>query len=177
MLRSLSRLIRDNNGTAMAEALISLPVFAAVLAGIVALHGMYGAKLEAKSRARRVAWLQADSGDCPVQTCRSGDCGRIESEISAGGLDDLLTVHDGSFSLSTFLGDVGRYLLGRATNGVGLSEAMIPAMVGSGRTSQSGVTTLLCNTTARTADDGASVLDHACQTGLRTMEYASEICR
>lgn len=161
----------------MAEALVSLPVFVAVLAGIVAFHGMYGAKLEAKSRARRLAWLQADSGDCPVQTCRSGDCGRIESEISAGGLDDLLTVRDGSFSLSTFLGDVGRYLLGRATHGVGLSEAMIPAMVGSGRTSQSGVTTLLCNTTARTADDGANVLDHACRTGLRTMEYASEICR
>jgi len=173
----MSRLLRDERGAALVEALVSLPVFIAALAGVVALNGMYGAKLEAKSRARRLAWLQADSGECPAQSCRIGECGRIEGEIRAGGLDDLLTVRDGQFSLSSFFGDVGRYLLGKATNGVGLAVAATPMMVRSGRTSQHGVTTLLCNTTTRHTDTGGSVLEHACRTGLRTTEYASEVCR
>jgi hypothetical protein len=177
MSRSLSRLFADEQGSALAEALVSLPVFIAALVGVVALNGMYSAKLEAKSRARRLAWLQADSGECPAQSCRSGACGRVESDVRAGGLDELLTVHDGHFSLESFLGNVGRYLLGRATNGVGLATAVLPPMVGSGLTSQHGVTTLLCNTTARRADTGGSVLEHACRTGLRTTEYASAVCR
>jgi hypothetical protein len=90
MNRPFSRLLRSEEGTALVEALIGLPVFVAALAGVVALNGMYGAKLEAKSRARRMAWLQADSGECPVQSCSNGDCGRIEGEIRAGGLDELL---------------------------------------------------------------------------------------
>lgn len=177
MIRALSRLQRDEKGAALLEALVSLPLFIAALAGVLALNGMYSAKLEAKSRARRLAWLQADSGECPAQSCRSGECGRIEGEIRAGGLDDVLTARDGQFSLGSFLGNVGRYLLGKATNGVGLAEAVTPAMVGSGLTSQYGVTTLLCNTTARHADTGGSVLEHACRTGLQITEYASEVCR
>lgn len=172
-----SQLLRDNKGTVLAEALISLPFFIAALAGVVALNGMYTAKLEAKARARRMAWLQADSGDCPAQSCRSGECGRIEGEIRTGGLDELLAVHDGRFSLDSLLGDVGRFLLGKATNGVGVAEGFIPALVSSGRTSQHGVTTLLCNTTPRQTDTDGSVLEHACRTGLRTTEYASEVCR
>jgi len=161
----------------MAEALVSFPVFIAVLAGVVALNGMYSAKLEAKSRARRLAWLQADSGECPAQSCRSGECGRIQGEIRAGGLDELLRVDDGQFSLSSFLDDVGAYLLGTATNGVGLAEALIPPMVGSGLSEQYGVTTLLCNTTARSTEDGDNVLDHACRTGLGATEYANAVCK
>jgi len=177
MIRPFSRLLRDEQGTAMAEALISLPVFVAALAGVVALNGMYGAKLEAKSRARRMAWLQADSGECPVQSCRSGECGRIEGEIRAGGLDDLLTVQGSRSSLHEFLGTVGRFLLGKATNGVGVADALMPSIVGSGKTSQQGVTTLLCNTTSRHTESGTDVLEHACRTGLRTTEYAREVCR
>ena len=177
MIRPFSRLLRDEEGTALVEALVSLPVFIAVLAGVVALNGMYSAKLEAKARARRLAWLQADSGECPAQSCRSGECGRIEGEIRSGGIDGALAVHDSQFSLQSFLGDAGRFFLGKATNGVGLAEAVMPAIVGSGRTSQRGVTTLLCNTTARPTDTGGSVLEHACRTGLRTTEYASEVCK
>jgi len=161
----------------MAEALVSLPVFIAVFVGVVALNAVYGAKLEAKSRARRLAWLQAESGECPAQSCQTADCGRIEGDIRAGGLDELLSVDDGRFALSSFIGDVGAYLLGKATNGVGLAEAVMPTMVRSGLTSQQGITTLLCNTTARSTDDGANVLEHACRTGLGTTEYANEICR
>lgn len=177
MIRPFSPLLRDEEGTALVEALVSLPVFIAVLAGVVALNGMYSAKLEAKARARRLAWLQADSGECPAQSCRSGECGRIEGEIRSGGIDGALAVDDSQFSLQSFLGDVGRFFLGKATNGVGLAEAAMPAIVGSGRTSQHGVTTLLCNTTARPTDTGGSVLEHACRTGLRTTEYASEVCK
>ena len=80
MIRALSRLQRDEKGAALLEALVSLPVFIAALAGVVALNGMYSAKLEAKSRARRLAWLQADSGECPAQSCRSGECGQQEDQ-------------------------------------------------------------------------------------------------
>ena len=161
----------------MVEALISLPVFVAALAAVVALHGMYGAKLEAKARARRVAWLQADSGECPAQSCRSGECGRIEGHIRAGGLDDLLTVQDSRFSLDSFLGNIGRFLVGKATKGVGLAQALMPSPLASALGSQHGVTTLLCNTSPRHSEGGANVLEQACRTGLRTTEYAREVCR
>jgi hypothetical protein len=170
-------LLGDERGSALAEALISLPVFIAALVGVVALNGMYGAKLEAKSRARRLAWLQADSGECPAQSCQSGECRRAEAEVRGGGLDELLTARDGSFSVASFVGDVGRYLLGKATNGVGIASALMPRLVSSGLTSQRGVTTLLCNTTARLSEAGESVLDHACRTQLGKVEYASEVCR
>ena len=177
MIRSSPRLLLDDNGTALVEALISLPVLAVVLAGVVALNGMYTAKLEAKSRARRMAWLQADSGECPTQSCRSGECGHVEDEIRADGLDHVLAVESSQFSLGRLVGNLGIYLLGNATNGVGLAEAPMPAMVGSGTSSQHGVTTLLCNTNPRRNDAGGSVLEHACQTDLRTTEYASEVCK
>jgi hypothetical protein len=185
MFRRSSRLLKDEKGTALVEAVISLPVFVVALAGVVALNGMYTAKLEAKSRARRMAWLQADSGECPAQSCRSGECGRVESEIRVGGLDELLAVDSSQllavdssqFSLGRFVGDLGAYLLGKATNGVGLAEALMPRLLGSGAASQRGVTTLLCNTTPRSTDTGGSVLEHACRTDLRITEYASEVCR
>lgn len=177
MTASFSLPRRNTSGTALLEALITLPVFAATLAGVLALNSMYVTKLEAKSRARRLAWLQADSGECPAQSCRSGDCGRIEDAIQADGLDRLLTTHGGHFSLGSFIGGVGRYLLGRVTRGVGLAEGSMPNIVGSGTTSQYGVTTLLCNTTQRDSSTGDNVLEHACRTGLRTMEYANEVCR
>lgn len=171
------RIIRDEKGTAFAETLITLPLFAAALVGVVALNSMYSAKLEAKARARRMAWLQADSGQCPTQSCRSGECGRAENAIRAGGLDHALLAGGGRFSADSFLGDVGGYLLGRATNGVGLAEAPMPSGLGGGKTQQHGVSTLLCNTKARTSPDGNNILEHACSTGLRSTEYASEVCR
>lgn len=177
MAAPIRKLLADENGTAMLEALIALPVFVASLAAVVALNGMYGAKLEAKSRARRMAWLQADSGECPAQSCRSGECGRIEGEIRAGGLDDLLTVDDGRRSLGAFLGNLGRFFLGKATNGVGLADASMPTMLSPAIGSQHGVTTLLCNTTTRNAEGAGNVLEHACRTGLQTTEYAREVCR
>lgn len=170
-------LLRDQRGAAMAEALICLPVFVALLAGVLAFHGMYAAKLEAKSRARRLAWLQADSGQCPPASCQHADCGRIEGEVRTGGLDDALRVGDGAFSLDSFLGDVGRYLLGTVTHGVGAATAAMPSLWAPKMGLQHGVTTLLCNTTTRRAEDGADVLEHACSTGLGTTEYANEVCR
>ncbi len=172
-----ARIIPDQRGTAFAEALVTLPLFAAALIGVVALSNMYSAKLEAKARARRMAWLQADSGECPAQSCRSGECGHAQRAIQTGGLDDAVSARDGRFSVGSFLGDVGAYLLGRATNGVALAEAPMPNGIGGGRTQQHGVTTLLCNTNPRTSSDGSSILDHACDTGLRSTEYASAVCR
>lgn len=174
---STPRIIRDQDGTAFAEALITLPLFAAALVGVVALNSVYGAKLEAKARARRMAWLQADSGECPTQSCRSADCSRAENAIRTGGLDDVLSARGGRFSVDSFLGDVGGYFLGKATNGVGLAEAPMPNGLGGGKTQQTSAMTLLCNTKPRTSADGSNVLQHACATELRSTEYASEICK
>jgi hypothetical protein len=160
----------------MAEALICAPIFAAILAGVVAFHGMYAAKLEAKSRARRLAWLQADSGRCPAQSCLSGECGRAEAEVRARGLDGLSRVRDTRFSLASFVGDVGRYFLGQATQGIGVATTRMPALIDAAVGSKRGATTLLCNTTMRHAEAGGSVLEHACRAGLRTTEYAGEVC-
>jgi len=173
----IPQIIRDKKGTAFAETLITLPLFAAALVGVVALNSMYSAKLEAKARARRMAWLQADSGDCPAQSCRSGECGRAENAIRTGGLDDALSAGGDRFSVDSFLGDVGGYLLGRATNGVGFAEAPMPNGFGGDKKQQHGLSTLLCNTKPRLSPDGNNVLEHACSTELRSTEYASEVCR
>lgn len=171
------RIIHDQKGTAFAEALVSLPLFAAALIGIVGLNSMYGAKLEAKARARRMAWLQADSGDCPAQSCRTGECGAAQSAIRTGGLDDAVSAGGGRLSVGSFLGDVGGFLLGRSTNGVGVAEAPMPNGLGGGRTQQRGVSTLLCNAKPRTSPTGHNILDEACATGLRSTEYAGAVCR
>jgi Flp pilus assembly pilin Flp len=176
MAHSPRRLLEDQTGAAMTEALICTPVFAAILAGVVAFHGIYAAKLEAKSRARRLAWLQADSGRCPAQSCLNDDCGRAEAEVRAGGLDGLSRVRDTRFSLASFVGDVGRYFLGRVTHGIGVAATRMPSMVDPAAGFQRGATALLCNTTMRHAEAGGSVLEHACRAGLRTTEYAGEVC-
>ena len=47
-----TRLLSDETGTAFADTLVALPVLGLILAGVLALNAAYGAKLEAKSRAR-----------------------------------------------------------------------------------------------------------------------------
>ena len=171
-----SRLLMDPTGTALVEALVAAPVIALILAGILAFNGMYGAKLEAKARARRMAWLQADSGECPERACVGEECRAIETDLHAAGLGDLASVRSGKFSLASFLGSAREFLIGRITRGIGSASASTPELVSSGRTIQRGVASLLCNTTARRIDSGVSVLEHACSSGLSTTEYASEIC-
>jgi hypothetical protein len=171
-----TRLLSDETGTAFAETLVALPVLGLILAGVLALNAAYGAKLEAKSRARRVAWLQADSGECPTRACNGGGCQAIESEMRARGLDALSSPRGGELSLSSFVGSVREFFLGRTTTGVGTARAPTPRLVGSGQTLQRGATTLLCNTTSRRTSSGESILDHACSTGLRLTEYAGEVC-
>lgn len=176
-MRRRPTIINDERGTAFAEALITLPIFVALLGGIVALSSMYGAKLEAKSRSRRLAWLQAESGRCPIRDCASSACGTVESDIRSRGLDDFQTVRGRGMSLGSFLDRIGGYLMGTYTDGVGSAEARLPSTSSSSTTVQRGITTLLCNTSSRQAEGAQTVLEHACATGLRTTEYASEVCR
>lgn len=176
-MRNHTGLLSDETGTAFVETLVTLPLLAIVLAGTLALNAMYGAKLEAKARARRIAWLQAESGDCAAHECVSASCAAIEADIRAGGLDGALSSRNGRFALGSFIGRIGRFLLGTITRGVGSAQAPLPRLVGSGRTSQHSVTTLLCNTTARRGEQDRSILDHACSTGLGATEYAREVCK
>jgi len=162
-------------GVAYVEALVVLPVFFAALAAVVALNNMYEAKLEAKARARRLAWLQADSGECPTRSCTSG-CEVAEEQIRTGGLDGVLSVHADGRALAPFLEGWSGHLLGRATQGIGIAEAALPGMMG-GSTVQTAHYTLLCNPGARTAGDGRGVLDYACASELDELEYAREVCR
>ena len=167
----------DHEGAALVEALVSAPVLAVILAGVLAINAMYSAKLEAKSRSRRIAWLQADSGECPERPCLGGGCEAIEAKIASSGLDDLSSSRSGGLSLGSFFRDLGAFLVGRVTRGNGFAEAPIPKLFGAGRTSQRGVTTLLCNTTGRRTESGSSIVEHACSAGLGTSEYAREVCR
>jgi hypothetical protein len=176
-MKNLTTLLSDETGTAFVETLVTIPVLALILTGTLAFNAMYSAKLEAKSRARRFAWLEADSGDCPVETCVGERCQAIETEIRAGGLDALHSARAGRFSLSSFVGNVGRFLLGSVTHSVGFAKAPMPPLLHSEQTSQRGKTTLLCNTTARRTESGSSILEYACSTDLHTTEYAREVCR
>jgi hypothetical protein len=172
-----TRLLSDETGAAFVEALAAVPVLGLVLAGVLALNAMYGAKLESKARARRVAWLQSDSGKCLARSCAGGSCRAIEAEMRASGVDALDSTRDGRFSLTSFVGSVKEFFVGRTTTGVGTAHAPTPRSVSSGQTQKRGATILLCNTMARRTDSGDSILDHACSTGLSTTEYAREVCR
>ena len=174
-MKLTTRLVSDETGTAFVETLVALPVLGLLLAGVLTLNAIYSAKLEAKARARRVAWLQSDSGECPTRACKGG-CQAIEAELRSG-VDALSYSRAGQFSLGSFVGSVRDFFVGRATTGVGTARASTPRLVSPGETSQRGATTLLCNTTPRQAGTEESILDHACSTSLSTTEYASEVCR
>ncbi|MGB5811019.1 MAG: hypothetical protein WBG86_10850 [Polyangiales bacterium] len=165
----------DEEGVAFAEALVTLPFFAAALAGIVALNGTYGAKFEAKARARRIAWLQAESGDCPATSCGS-ECARIESDIQTRGLSDALRVTEGGRSGSSLLREVGEYLLGGTTVGIGTARARKPGLLGGGMISQHAANPMLCNTRARVTEEGDTALALACESDLRSVRYAQGVC-
>jgi hypothetical protein len=169
-------LLRDDSGAAFAEGLIVVPPFALLLAGILAISATYSAKLEAKGRARRAGWLQADSGSCPARACTGEGCEAIADEIRSSGLDRLPEVQSSGLSLRRFLGRVRDYFLGRVTRAIGTASARLPGLLRKERTEQRGVSTLLCNTSARGVESGESVLQHACSTGLQAMEYAGEVC-
>ena len=177
MKTSTSSIFRDQTGAAMAEALVCFPVFVAVLVSILAAHGMYAAKLEAKSRARRLAWLQADAGGCPSSSCRSEECAIAARQVRDGDLRRALAVSEDRFSVSTLVGEVRSFFLGAVTHGLGFARSRMPSGIATRLGTQSGVTTLPCNTTARQSERGVNVLEHACRAGLATTEYAREVCR
>ena len=176
-MKNFRRQSCDEAGTAFVETLVVVPVFAVILAGILALNAMYGAKLEAKARARQLAWLQADSGDCATQSCVGELCDSLEAQIRTGGLDAVLSAQSGRFSLGSLVGNVGQFLLGRVTHGVGLASAPLPGLLSSAQTTQRGRATLVCNTTSRREEPSSNAFDQACAAGLNEPEYASEACR
>ena len=175
-MRDFTTLLLDESGTASVETLAVVPVLALILSGTLALNAMYSAKLEAKSRARRVAWLQVDSGQCPTTTCVGARCRTIEAQIRSDGLDALFSPRNGRLSLSALVGNVARFLGGRATRVVGFAEAPLSPLLHERQTSQRGETALLCNTTAGYTESGSSIFEHACSSGLATTEYAREVC-
>lgn len=164
------------SGAAFVEALVAAPVLALILAGVLALHAMYSAKLEAKARARRLAWVQADSGKCASRACSGAGCRGIEDEIRANAIERVQLVGSSGFSLRSFLGSLGGFLLGETTDGIGSATAPMPGLASSAQTVKQGVTRLLCNTTPRATGSSDSILEHACSTDLRMTEYAREVC-
>jgi len=171
------KLLRDQLGTAFLEAVIAIPVLAVVLGGVVALNAIYSAKLEAKSRARRLVWLQADSGDCPQRACMQDNCRVLEAQLESSGATRLESVRAGRHSLDSFLGDLRDFFIGRVTRGDGTANASLPSLLDADRSNQRGAAVLVCNTTPRDSDGEGSILSHACATGLDTTEYAREVCR
>lgn len=164
------------HGTAFVEAIALIPALGTILAAVLALHGMYSAKLEAKARATRLAWLQADSGRCPDTPCSSSACDVAVDELTRDGLDEIASVERNGFSLESFVGGLGGFLFGGITRGRGIVEAELPVSLGHRQTEQTAVTALPCNTTARSTETGLSVLEHACATDLGRTEYARGVC-
>ncbi len=165
---------RHETGTALVEAIIVAPAFALILVSALAVHSMYSAKLAAKERARRLAWLQADSGECSESSCSTPDCQRVAGEI-----DSALSVESvaaAGLSLDTFLRNLRDFFIGGVTRGIARVDAKTPSMIPGGFTGQVGATELACNSRARTAENGDSVLAHACRTGLGSTDYAREVC-
>jgi hypothetical protein len=168
---------RGQSATVLVEALIVIPVLAIILAGVLALHAVYSAKLEAKARARRLAWLQADSGECPSSSCGTSECETAVSAVRSDVTAHVIETNSGGRSLSSFLGDLRDFFIGSLTRGVASVRAGVPTPLLHEKTVQHGRTTLLCNTTTRHVEGGNRVLDHVCTTDLRTTEYARELCR
>ncbi|MGD8826632.1 MAG: hypothetical protein PVI24_16730 [Myxococcales bacterium] len=177
MRSRIGKLWIDEMGTAFAEALVSLPVLIALLGGTVALSSMYRAKLEAMARARRLAWLQADSGQCPARSCASPACQAAESQIDSEALGRLRGVSEDGMSLHSFVAQARDYFVGSYTSGVASAEARLPSTSRSAITVQRGATRILCNTTPKSTEEARSVLEQACASGLETTEYAREVCR
>jgi hypothetical protein len=163
---------KQESGSSLVEALVVAPTFAIVLGAALAVHSMYAAKLTAEERARRLAWLQADSGDCPESS--SPECDGLVQSIQAG--VDRTEVDAGGLSLESFLQEVRHFFVGKTTRGVASAESRVPDIIRKGATVQYGGTELLCNSRERQTSDGGSVLDQACRTGLQRTEYAREVC-
>lgn len=176
MIPGKSKQSRAHAGTALVESVIIVPVLGLILAGVLAVHGLYAAKIEAKARARRLAWLQADSGECPASSCSKPDCEATVREIRDRGVNALQTPGSGRFRLGSFLGELGGFFIGRATFGAATATARLPRLLRRGQTKLPARMTLICNTRARSNESGVSILEHACNTDLRTTEYAREIC-
>lgn len=163
-------------GTAFVEALAVIPALGAILAGVVALHAMYDAKLDAKARATRLAWLQADSGQCPTTPCSTRACDAAVDELQREGLDRITSAEHGSHSLESFVGRVGRFFMGGVTRVKASVRIELPRPLSGGKSMQTSLAALPCNTTTRKTESGSSVLEHVCATELGRTEYAREIC-
>ncbi len=166
---------RHRSGTALIEAVIVAPAFALLLGSTLALHSMYSAKLAAKERARRLAWLQAESGDCPDSSCSSPNCVQAANDIDSA--FEETGVAGAGLALDDFLGDVRDFFVGKTTRAVAHVESKTSSIIPGGVTRQVGVTELTCNTRSRTTENEDSVLEHACRTGLGSTDYAREVCR
>lgn len=59
MRTSTSQSRGDQRGTAMVEAVLAIPVFVLLLAGVVYVHGIYTGKIRAMADARAFAWTYA----------------------------------------------------------------------------------------------------------------------
>lgn len=164
-------------GAVFVEALAAIPFLSALLAGVVAVGAMYSAKIEAKARARRLVWLQSDSGVCPAEACTSPTCASAQRELERGGLDQLESVRGDGRSLGGFVGNLRRFLVGEVTRAHASATATLPRRLLGGRTTQTGRMTLLCNATAEDMGSEGTALEQACRSGLERTEYAREVCK
>ena len=158
MTVSRNRLWRDTRGAAYTEAVIALPVFIVVFAGILALNAYYSAKLESMSEARANTWQIANGTSCASTSGCSADSGAgcidqeeaVLGDSSTGGLYDLFNCPD-SICLGTIPGvlPVFNELFGGSDNGSGSFTVDVPAMFG-GSSTMNSTMTLACNPEGKT---------------------------
>lgn len=122
MRRRRTSLPRDTRGAAYTEAVIVIPVFALLWAGVIYTGQSFHAKSVATQQARRCAWAYANGGcDQVPEGCEGvvGERTRQHADDDLDGIagDDADGIRDGVSDMTT--------------EGMGVADGLVSAIVGS----------------------------------------------
>ncbi|UJR83813.1 TadE/TadG family type IV pilus assembly protein [Sandaracinus amylolyticus] len=116
MRRDVERsLLRDTRGAAYAEAVLVIPVFVLLAGGVVYLHGVHAARMDASLRARECAWAYANGGcETLPPECRETGGGAADDGGDPALADAVASVQEmqSSFPIPG-LGSTGEAIFGR----------------------------------------------------------------
>ncbi len=153
-MQSRRSLIRHKTGAAYAEALLTLPVYLAIFAGVLLFHGLYTAKLQAKSKARRAVWQQAYAPDCSGVPAVPFSLADLSSQLSSG----ARATSEG-YGVSELSVMFSEFLPASTTTTEQEAKRWIPAVIGLGEeTNARGKNKVMCNEQPRTTPDSDALI-------------------
>ncbi len=151
-----SRLARDTRGAAFAEALVMMPAFILLFAGVGFFHHYYTARMNAAETARRCAWAYSNGGCDQVPGGCAGVVGGQDAggapRASSGDIAEAQTQIDRITSGVAVPGldSIRRAILGTATTATGRESVPIPDVARGGRRDATCRYTVVCNERERT---------------------------